>query len=81
MAGPFETAARAAIEDLIKTHAASSKFGFLLTEDGILRLTDDLFALLLTSRNLKSAGDRFLANSGHVSRRGSESLVVKARPR
>jgi hypothetical protein len=80
MAGPFETAARAAIEDLIKTHATSSKFGYLLTEDGFDQLTSDLFSLLQTSRTLKSAGDRFLAGGG-VPRRGSEALVVKPKSR
>jgi hypothetical protein len=80
MAGPFETAARAAIEDLIKTHATSSKFGYLLTEDGFDQLTSDLFSLLQTSRTLKSAGDRFLAGGG-APRRGSEALVVKPKPR
>lgn len=83
MAGAFETAARAAIEDLIKTHASASKFGFLLTEDGLMRLTNDLFDLLQTSRNLKSAGDRFLATGGKSAapRRGAEALVVKPRLR
>ena len=80
MAGVFETAARAAIVDLIKTHATTSKFGYLLTEDGFDRLTSDLYALLQTSRNLKSAGDRFLAN-GSTPRRGSEALTAKAKGR
>lgn len=79
MAGVFETAARAAIEDLIKAHATSSKFGYLLTEDGFGRLTNDLFALLQTSRNLKTAGDRFL--SGTPPRRGVEALIVKTKDR
>lgn len=71
MAGPFETATKAAIEEIIRAHAQSSKFGYVLSSDGFDRLTADLFALLQTSRNLKSAGDRFLAGQVGQSRRGA----------
>lgn len=64
MAGAFETAARAAIEELIETHAQTSKFGFILTRDGMRGLTDALYDLLATSRSLKAAGDRFLQGGG-----------------
>jgi hypothetical protein len=60
MAGPFETATRAAIEDLIHSHSKLSKFGMVLTHENAQNLVDDLFQLLLTSRNLKSIGDRML---------------------
>ena len=61
MPGPFETAAKAAIEELIQTHAQASKFGYVLTHEGCQDLVRDLFDLLATSRSLKAAGDRMLA--------------------
>ncbi len=64
MAGAFETAARAAIQDLIESHAQPSKFGFILSHDAARDLTNELFNLLETSRNLKAQGDRFLATGG-----------------
>jgi hypothetical protein len=63
MAGVFETATRAAIEEIIQAHAQASKFGFVLTKESFGRLTDDIYDLLVTSRNLKAAGDRFLGAS------------------
>ena len=60
MAGVFETATRAAIEEIIQAHAQASKFGFVLTKESFGKLTDDIYDLLVTSRNLKAAGDRFL---------------------
>jgi len=60
MAGPFEAATRAAIEDLILSHSSSSKFGMVLTHENAQLLVDALFQLLLTSRNLKSMGDRMM---------------------
>lgn len=75
MAGAFEFATRAAIEELIQTHAQTSKFGFMLTEDGMRELTDALFDLLLTSRNLKSAGDRLMGGG-----RGVHAVVPSQRP-
>ena len=75
MAGAFEFATRAAIEELIQTHAQSSKFGFVLTEDGFRELTDSLYDLLVTSRNLKSDGDRLMSGG-----RGIHAVVPSERP-
>lgn len=61
MAGAFEIATRAAIEELIQAHSQPSKFGYLLTQEGAQELADSLYDLLLTSRSLKSAGDRMLS--------------------
>lgn len=60
MAGAFETATRAAIEELIMARSQASKFGFILTEESFKDLTTDIYNLLVTSRTLKAAGDRFL---------------------
>jgi hypothetical protein len=79
MAGAFETATRAAIAEIIQTHAQESKFGFILTRDGLQDLTNDLFDLLLTSRNLKSAGDRFLQTAGAPG--GVQGQAPGGRPR
>ena len=58
MAGLFESVTRVAIEEIIRNHAQTSKFGYVLTESAFQDMTDDLFNLLLASRELKAAGDR-----------------------
>lgn len=63
MAGAFEVATRAAIEELIQMHAQPSKFGYILTHDGSRALVESLYDLLVTSRSLKSAGDKFLSGA------------------
>jgi len=75
MAGAFEGAARAAIQELIQTHAQASKFGYVLTHDGVEDLTNSLYDLLVTSRTLKAAGDRFLHAGG-----GTPGDKASARP-
>lgn len=62
----FESVTRVAIEEMIRTHARPSKFGFVLTEEGFIDLSSDLFDLLVTSRNLKAAGDRFIQNKANA---------------
>ena len=71
MTSPFEGAARAAIEEIILKHAQSGKFGFILTEQNLAEVTDDLYGLLVTSRTLKSAGDKFIQQSAEPSPRQS----------
>jgi len=61
MAGAFESVTRVAIEEIIRAHAKPSKFGFLLTPEGFRDLAGDIHQLLLTSRNLKTAGDRMIS--------------------
>ena len=78
MSGTFEGATRAAIEEIIQTHAQASKFGYVLTNDSLQDLVGELYTLLATSRSLKAAGDRMLAG-GPVSVGGSKALVQRAR--
>lgn len=73
MAGPFEAAAKAAIAELIQTHAQASKFGYVLTHEGCQDLVRDLYELLATSRSLKAAGDRMLAGGPVVVAGGGRS--------
>lgn len=63
MAGAFEHATRAAIEEMIQTHAQESKFGYVLSQESFKDLAGAFYDLLMTSRTLKSAGDRFLAGA------------------
>lgn len=79
MTGAFEGAARAAITEIIQNHAQASKFGLILTPESLQDLTDDLFALLQTSRVLKSAGDRFLATGGASAQ--TRNRPLRPRPR
>ena len=60
MASPFEVATRAAIEEVIANHAKRSKFGYLLSDESFKDLASELYEFVVTSRNLKAAGDRML---------------------
>ncbi len=60
MAGAFEIATRSAIREIIMNSVQTSKFGYVMTEEGLDDISEQIFALLLTSRNLKAAGDRLL---------------------
>lgn len=62
--GTFENVTKVALAEIIRTHSQESKFGLMLSDDSFQALVDDLFDLMLTSRSLKTAGDRFLANGG-----------------
>lgn len=61
MAGAFESVTRVAIQEIIRKHSQESKFGMVLSQEGFESACDDLFELLQTSRSLKAAGDRFMA--------------------
>ncbi len=65
MASTFESVTRIAIKEIITNKANESRFGFVMTHDDLQEICEDLFNLLLTSRNLKAAGDRMI--SGAVS--------------
>lgn len=57
----FESVARVAIRELIEKHVTASKFGYVLTETGMEDICLDIVGLMQTSRNLKAAGDRMIA--------------------
>jgi hypothetical protein len=61
MAGAFEIATRSAIQEIILNAVQPSKFGYVLSQEGLQEVSDQLFDLFVTSRNLKSAGDRMIA--------------------
>lgn len=52
-----------ALQEMITAHANPSKFGYVLSEDGLRDLIDTLYEFFETSRNLKSAGDRMIQGS------------------
>ena len=62
--GTFESVTKVALAEIVRTHGQDSKFGLILSEDSFQNMVDDLFNLMLTSRSLKTAGDRFLATGG-----------------
>jgi hypothetical protein len=70
MASMFESATRVAIEEILSKHAKQSKFGLILTTESARDLTNDIYDLLMTSRNLKSAGDRLIKAGFAPSLRG-----------
>ena len=59
----FTTATKAAIEDLISQHSTDSKFGKILSKESAEDLARDLCQMFMNSRQLKSAGDKFLAKA------------------
>ena len=80
MASMFETATRVAIEEIIVKHAKEGKFGYILTKQSVAELVNDFFDLLQTSRNLKSAGDRFInAAAGGAPGAGARSRTPSRR--
>ena len=62
--GTFESVTKVALAEIVRSHGMESKFGLMLSEDSFQGLIDSLFDLVQTSRSLKTAGDRFLANGG-----------------
>jgi len=76
MAGAFEIATKSAIREIILNSAQESRFGFVLSADSLDEINNQLFDLILTSRNLKAAGDRMLAQGGPQ----SPSNGASARP-
>ncbi len=71
MASTFEVATRAAIQEILMNNVQETKFGYILTKESIEDFSNDIFDLFVTSRNLKSAGDRLLGGQAAVSQRPS----------
>ena len=63
MRGAMESVTRMALQEMIAAHANPSKFGYVLSEDGMRELVDTLYEFFETSRSLKSAGDRMIQNA------------------
>lgn len=63
MRGAMESVTRMALQEMITSHANPSKFGYVLSEDGMRDLIDTLYEFFETSRSLKSAGDRMVQGS------------------
>lgn len=66
MKSPFEDATKIALEEIIMEHAEKSKFGYFMTRESIVDLTEELFKLFKTSRSLKAAGDRLIHGGTQV---------------
>ncbi len=60
MAGTMENITKMALAEMIQNHATSSRFGFVISDEGYRDLIDTLYEFFETSRSLKSAGDRML---------------------
>lgn len=70
MAGIFEIATKEAIREILLGAMHESRFGYVLSPDNLETLNDQIFDLFLTSRNLKTAGDKFLGLSASPSGKG-----------
>lgn len=80
MAGAFEIATRAAIQEIITDAVQESRFGYVMSHEALQQVTDQLFDLFVTSRNLKAAGDRMIAQ-GFVPPGASSAGAKKPKPR
>jgi hypothetical protein len=60
MRGAMESVTRMALEEMIVGHSNESRFGHVISQDGMRQLVDTLYEFFETSRNLKSAGDRLI---------------------
>ncbi|MCX6110979.1 MAG: hypothetical protein NTZ90_15395 [Proteobacteria bacterium] len=76
MAGAFEAATKTALEEMIQAHAQASKFGYILSPDGLQDLVAEIYGLIVTSRSLKAAGDR-LMSGGPVGVAGTKSPSLR----
>lgn len=77
MAGAFEIATKSAIREIILNSVHESRFGYVLSPDSLDVLNNQIFDLILTSRNLKAAGDRMLAQGGPQSAGASSRPMLK----
>jgi hypothetical protein len=66
MRGAMESVTRMALQEMIISHANQSRFGYVLSEEGMKELIDTLYDFFETSRSLKSAGDRMLQHGLEV---------------
>jgi hypothetical protein len=81
MAGAFEIATKAAIEEMIEANAQKSKFGYILTDENYRNLADDFYQLLMNSRNLKAVGDRMLPGAPTRSAKSASPILPGGRSR
>ena len=76
----FRDVAGVAIEEIIRKHVTNSKYGFFLSEDALKELVADMFEFVETSRSLKSAGDRYLADRSVEGLEGAGPVKTVSRP-
>ncbi len=60
----FERVTKAAISDLIERFTTPSKFGRLMSPQACEELRDEFYNFVVTSRSLKSSGDRLVNRLG-----------------
>lgn len=64
MPGILEQSTKIALEELILRNSERSKFGLFISAEQLESLKEDLLALVLNSRNLRLAGEKFLGGGG-----------------
>lgn len=57
----FQSVARVAVKELLEQHMTASRFGYIVTEEGVDDICEDIVRFLQTSRSLKEAGDRLIS--------------------
>ena len=66
MRGAMESVTRMALEEMIIGHSNESRFGHVLSQEGLRQLVDTLYEFFETSRNPKSAGDRLMGQGAQA---------------
>jgi tRNA(Ile)-lysidine synthase TilS/MesJ len=57
----FDSIAHVAIKELMEQHLTASRFGYIVTEECLDDICQEIVKFLKTSRSLKEAGDRMIA--------------------
>lgn len=68
MSSLFSKVAEVAVDELIRKHLTSSRYGFFMTTDQFDLLKAEVLVFLETSRNLRVAGDQILKNQSAPAR-------------
>lgn len=70
MSGTFEGVTRMALEEIVIENSKQSKFGYVLSEEGMQVLVDKLHEFFMVSRNMRSMGEKVLQGRATLPRPG-----------
>ena len=62
--GIFEKITKSALKEIVLKYAWESKYGYLVSNEELEELINDLYMFVKNSRDLKDSGDKFLSNLG-----------------
>ena len=62
MASVFESATKAALEEILQDRLHDSRHGYVMTKEGYKDTIESLYAFFKASRHLKEAGDKLIGS-------------------